>query len=176
MIMNSIKSSVLIALVICFSQCSSSQKAMKTNKTITVSKTQQNDVYYQHWVAGVQGGGSGTNVFVAQAVLNDIIPVEAFFRNKISVIEPIKQQGKIYFVGRFKGTANQTKDYIMDGDAKQEHQNTVATKPKPKRPFPFELADDELVLSYKKDNAINYLKIKGVQEKPSLAYPSAPRQ
>lgn len=173
---NTIKNSVLIALVVCFSQCSSSQKAMKVNKTITVKQTQATDVYYQHWIAGVQGGGSGTNVFVAQSVLNDIVPVEAFFRNSISVIEPVKQHGKIYFVGRFKGTANQTKDYIMDGEAKQEHQNTIDSKPKQKRPFPFDLADDELVLSYKKDNAINFLKLKGIQEKPLQAYPSAPRQ
>jgi hypothetical protein len=51
-----------ITLVILFSQCSSAQKLQETTPFLV------DQIYSQKWIAGVQGGGSGINLFLKLGV------------------------------------------------------------------------------------------------------------
>ena len=118
---------------------------------------------FQKWVAGVQGGGSGVNVQVTILEIQEGVQIkEMYFREQI-----VKARSNFetpdYFTGEF---LNQPRpDVIMDGDAVQEAQNT------PPREFPFQLKDDEAVISYSLKGEVYFVKVSSMEEKPMLAYP-----
>ena len=63
--------------MISFSQCSTAKKFQKT------SPFEIGDVYYQHWVAGIQGGGSGINLFIPLVSNpNNIVLDSIYFKGK----------------------------------------------------------------------------------------------
>ncbi len=152
-----------------FLQCKSSQSIPFINKTVAADS----NVYYQNWVAGVKGGGSGTNLFIAKSLIAPIKPNSVYFRGKIVTFEVLKVGGD-YYIARFKGSANQQSDYQMNLDSHKEYGNDI-----PKelvQDFPFDLTKQEAVISYYQDDKLMYLKITNIQEKPSVPYPSFPRK
>ncbi len=152
-----------------FSQCNTPKKAMKITKTITLQERNATQVYYQHWVAGVQGGGSGVNLVISKKVLDNIKPIKIYFRNKTALVE----EKQFDYVARYKGTVNQINDYNMSANPKEEYGNTAA---KNTENFPFQLQENEAIISYLQNNTTKYLKLTNITEKEMLAYPSAPPQ
>lgn len=122
------------------------------------------EVFYQDWVAGVREGGSGTNVHITiDSYQDDVVIKEVFFRNKKVKAQNSPQYMDTY-IGYFK---NETRpDIIMDNDPVQESQNI------PPEAFPFQLADDEAVLSYLHKDEVKFVKLSKMDRKPMLAYPS----
>ena len=149
-----------------FSNCGSSQ----TNSyTLTQDPPFSiDDVYYQKWVAGVQGGGSGINVHITFKDFREDVRIDSiYFRNKVEKAQNAPQQREQY-VGYFKTETNRAIN--MDINPKEEAKNIPPT------PFPFKLSENEAVVSYYKNGIIKYYKIKGIRQKQMLAYPqSKPR-
>lgn len=146
-----------------FSQCSSAQKLQ------TKAPTQFGDVYCQTWVAGIKGGGSGINIFIP--VMDKTIQLDSvYFRGKATKLEVNSSETPLY-IGRFKTGFNEHKDIIMSSDSNEEYGNKL---PEKAVKIPFDLKDDECVVSYIKDNKTLYYKISNVQQKEPLNYPSAP--
>jgi len=154
-----------------FSQCVSSEKVMKITDTIQLSKESLSKVYYQHWVAGVRGGGSGTNLYVSKSAVGNKQLVSAYFKGKVIDFDPLIKGGNVY-VAYFKGTSNLIHDIKMHSDTANEYGNNVPPK---KKEFPFKLEANEAIISYLENDEIRYLKLTNIPEKESLAYPSAPR-
>lgn len=158
----------LAFLVLSVSNCGSSMSTKATNTPIVFEKNPPfiiSEVYAQDWVAGVQGGGSGTNLFVTfKNVEEDVILKQLFFRNKIEEAQT-KPNAPLRITGYFKGKNNER--VIMDSDPVKEAQNT------PPVPFPFELSDSEAVLSYTVSGTLQYYKISDIQNREPIAYPSA---
>lgn len=165
--MKRIRSIFMVALMglfmTSFSQCSSSKDLQKK------APTELAQVYCQSWIAGIEGGGSGINIF---------IPVEDFsvgfdsvyFRGKGTDLEKLENE-KMY-VGRFLDTFNTKKrDMVFSSDPKEEYGNQM---PETKQKIPFELKENECVISYKDKGKTKYFKVDNVVEKDRLAYPSAP--
>ena len=122
------------------------------------------DVYYQDWVAGVKEGGSGTNVHITfSSFVEDVVIMDLYFRNKV-VKAQNSPQNRNQYVGYFKNDA--IPDLIMDIDPVKEAQNT------PVMPFPFNLKDDEAVVSYLHKGEVKYAKVSNMRRKEMLAYPS----
>ena len=145
-----------------FSQCSSAQKLQK-KAPMTFG-----DVYAQKWVAGVKGGGSGINMFIP---VNDntVVLDSVYFRNQVAKLEFSKDQNM--YIGRFLTEFNQPVDMIVSTDMKEESQNTL---PIDTQKTPFELVDDECVVSYQSDDKTMYYKISNISVKEPVHYPSAP--
>ncbi len=121
-------------------------------------------VFYQDWVAGVREGGSGTNVHInIESYMEDVVIMDVYFRNKKEKAQNSSRHFDQY-VGYFKNKARP--DIIMDIDPIKESQNT------PPEPFPFQLEDDEAVLSFRHKDEVKYVKISNMERKPMLAYPS----
>lgn len=154
---------LMLILMTSFSQCSTAQKLQAK------APIEFGEVYAQKWVAGIKEGGSGINVFIP--VNDNSIPLDSiFFRGKKVKME-FKKGDTIFYIGRFKTNANQQDDIILSSDMSEESKNRL---PQPKEQIPFELKDDECVVSYRQNNKTLYYKISNIKMKQPLHYPSAP--
>jgi len=120
------------------------------------------EVSSQKWVAGVKGGGAGTNLFITfSEVSKGVVFKELYFRNKKVEVSVFKDK----VVGYFKNQNN--RDVIMDGDFTKEASNIPPEK------IPFQLNKNEAVVSYLEKNQLHYFKISNIEEKEILAYPKS---
>lgn len=123
------------------------------------------EIHFQKWVAGVQGGGSGINVYLTlESIEEDVVFQTLYFRGKSSPLNSNPNTPKRY-------TANfltdQNRDVIMDSNSLKESQNTPPEK------IPFQLGDNDAVFSFTENGTLQYFKVKDIEEKPMLAYPAA---
>ena len=154
---------ILCIIMTSFSQCSSAQK-IQENAPIA-----HNQVYFQKWIAGVQGGGSGINIFIPTKDTSVQLD-SVYFRGKSTKLE-LTTQGESMYVGRFFTDFNKRKDMIMSSDSKEEMVNELPEIP---QKIPFELNDNECIISYLDGDKTKYFKIDNVVEKETIPYPSAP--
>ncbi|PVW15104.1 hypothetical protein DDV96_06765 [Marixanthomonas spongiae] len=165
--MKPIKNILLLAttsfIFFSFSNCGSSQT--NSYKLTQNAPFSIDDVFYQDWVAGVKEGGSGTNVHITfKNMEEDVVIDSIFFRNKSEKAKN-SPQAKKHYIGYFKNKTN--RDIVMDSDPRKEAQNT------PPEPFPFNLADNEAVVSYEQNGSTEYFKITDIRKKEMLAYPQS---
>lgn len=152
-IQNFIKLICLALLSVSFSQCASTMKLQKEAPT-TFGET-----YFQEWVAGVKGGGSGINVFIEVKGENLVLD-SIYFRENVSNFETKPSNPKL-FIGRFKGEANKEELAII----------TTSDEKVEKSDFPFDLKENECVVSYKHGDKLKYYKITKLKEKSVEALP-----
>lgn len=152
-----------VALIITVSNCASSQKLQDK------APLQIGGVYYQNWVAGVEGGGSGVNLFIPVISNKNNIKLDSvYFQGNVVKLE-FKKDNLV--VGRFLRPDNQKRDLIMSNEPYAEYGNKI---PELTKKIPFNLNENQCVISYKEGNKIKYFKIDNIREKELLAYPSAP--
>jgi len=165
-IRNIISLITLPLIMFSFTQCSS-QKKLQDKAPI-----QLQEVYCQSWVAGVKGGGAGINIFIPTDLkTHDHKRLDSvYFRGKSAKLNIIEDKTIVY-VGRFILEAYKDQDIIMSSDKKEEYGNKML---KVKESIPFDLKDDECVVSYKEGEKTRYFKIENIVEKASIPYPSAP--
>ncbi len=120
--------------------------------------------YTQQWVAGVQGGGSGTHIHITlENVVDGVIMKNVYYSNKVETL--IQDSNKpAHYYANVKDNLN--RDIIMDADPSKEAKNT------PPQKLPFELGADEIAISYMVEGLLKYYKISQVEVKPMLAYPT----
>ncbi len=150
-------------MILSFSNCGSAQ----SDKSIVFEKSVPftiSSIYSQDWIAGVQGGGSGTNLHLQIEEIEQGKAIDkVYFRNKMESAKQ-RQDNSGAYTAYFK--SNKNRDVIMDNDPVNEAKNT------PPDAFKFELEKNEAVISYKVKGTTLYYKISNIVEKPVLAYPS----
>jgi len=161
----------LFVLILGFSKCTTTKDTMKIAQSIDLSEASKTQAYYQHWVAGVRGGGSGLDLYIHKSVVKNKKLITAYFKGKSVKLDPIVESSNVY-IARFKGESNQRYDLNMEAEAINEYGNTPPIK---KDSIPFNLATNDAVISYLENNTLKYLKLINIPEKEMLAYPSAPR-
>jgi hypothetical protein len=153
----------MLLIMVSFSQCSSAQKLQNE------APSKFGLVYFQTWVAGASGGGSGLNLFIP--VMDSTVRLDSvYFRGNVSKLE-VKPSNPTLHIGRFNTGFNQARDIVMHSDPNEEYTNKLS---KPIRVIPFELKYNECVVSYTKGGKMLYYKIPNVIEKAVVNYPSAP--
>ncbi len=164
--MNYLKNIIVLlgftACLVSFSNCAGGKDSMYSLEQQPPFKITA--AYFQKWVAGVQNGGSGVNVYLKiEGVSEEIEIRDVYFRNKVTKV--VSKPGQPdYFIAYFKSQTN--RDIVMDSDPKKEAQNTISGD------FPFDLKENEAVISYFQKDTEKYFKISDIQEKPMIAYPS----
>ena len=123
--------------------------------------------YYNSWVAGIEGGGSGINVFLPLKENAKIVIDSLHFRGEKSAVET---RDKL-IIGRFKHSTNQKKDIIMSSNPQDEYNNKRVLI---RDTSPFKLTQNECVISYSVNGKRLYYKISNQKKGESIAYPSAP--
>jgi len=123
--------------------------------------------YYNSWIAGVQGGGSGVNVFLPLKENGNIVIDSLHFRGEKTAVET---RDKL-IVGRFRHSTNTQKDIIMSSNPQDEYKNK---RDLIREPSPFNLAQNDCVVSYSVNGNRLYYKISNLKKEESMAYPSSP--
>ena len=156
---------MLMTIMASFSQCSSAKKLQKeTPKSI-------GEVFYQKWVSGVSQGASGLNIFI-EVINDDIKPDSVYFRGKAAKFE-VKPNNKTLYIGRFINESKEVSDMVMHSDAKREYSNKA---PNINTNIPFELNDNQCVISFISNNKTKYFKIDNIEERVSIDIPMSPKQ
>tara|TARA_R110002049_G_scaffold122465_4_gene277323 strand:- start:7589 stop:8077 length:489 start_codon:yes stop_codon:yes gene_type:complete len=151
--------SFITLITIGFFQCAS-VKPIESKSPLQIG-----EVYYQNWTAGIEGGGSGYNIFIPiESNSNDIVLDSMYFRGKSTKIE---YANDALLVGRFETKADQKQDIIMSNEPYAEYGNKVPELP---QKTPFNLNDDDCVVSYLENDKIKYFKIDGIVKKESTRY------
>ena len=161
---NSIALIALSLLTLSMSQCKSTNKALEENTPFNIQ-----EAYFQSWIAGVEGGGSGINVFIPVTNLEEGVSLEfIYFRNNKAKLE-VKPQNTSLYIGYFLTEGNTRKaDMIMSGNGLDEYGNEV---PKVQKDIPFELKANEAIIEYNHNGEVKYMKV-NLEERESVAYPS----
>ena len=150
-------------LLVSFSNCGSSQQ----NKTISFEEGTPftiSEIFSQDWVAGVQDGGSGTNVSITLNGMPDDVQIQQIYFRKKMINATQRPNAKSTYMGYFKNDSG--RDMIMDIDPVKESKNV------PSGSFPFDLAQNEAVISYVMNGKTKYVRVTNILEKPMIAYPS----
>ncbi|WP_136667543.1 hypothetical protein [Flavobacterium sp. H122] len=121
------------------------------------------EVYHQHWIGGVQGGGSGTGFYIEfkTKLPETIVLKQLYFRNGLA---QANKTSETQYLFNFVGKAN--------WDRRGELEISDVPAPKTINP-PYPIKENEAILEYLYKGERKYFKISNVKEKEMLAYPSA---
>ena len=139
------------------------------------------DIYQQAWVAGVRGGGSGTNVHVTfdPASLEGVETgqMTCYFDNKSAKLQNKRRDNNCLFVAYFRGEANSYEELEMEmsfrcpGAEEQEGRAPRQKKEeKKKESIPYELEKDQAVIVYKYKGEDREVKLDKVREERMIPY------
>ena len=142
----------------CQKNATESSVLKNNQETFTIS-----EIYYQSWVAGVRGGGSGINIHI---VFKDNLPnyvqlkkiqLLHYTTDTIDVVENLK------YIGRIKTERNQLK---LEEDPINEYGNEVPIK------LENSLKEGQVLLTFENDGKEFTQLIENVKQVEMLAYPS----
>ena len=146
---------IVFAIAISFTfQCSSSKETATTTFEYQPPFTIK-PVVFQEWYAGIKVGGTGINVFLPiSEVKGNIVFDEVYFRNLKGKL--IKKENN--YMATLK---NPTRQYTFK----------KAEKP---ADYPFDLADNECVISYIENGKTKFYKILALNEVAGIYYENGP--
>lgn len=134
-----------------FSQCASNNIKLEQKIPITFG-----EVYTKNWISGVKGGGSGTNIFI-EVKDESIVLDSVFYKGKLAKLS-VKPLNKTLFIGRFLSNGNRENTNLIEKIKPEELSNKT---------IPFELNDDECVVSYITNGKTKYYKLGNVVNRKS---------
>lgn len=123
---------------------------------------EHNRVYFQEWVAGIKDGGSGVNIYFPNLVIKNNATLDSVYFRKMR--GKLRNGKASYFASLRK---DKPQDITMNGDGKEEYGNKTPE-------FPFDLKNDECVISYIENGETKYFKIGDIKEKAGEYYPTSP--
>jgi len=112
--------------------------------------------YFEKWIAGVEGGGSGFNVFLPIKKSSFVNFDSIHFRGQR--VKALHRNNMVF--GRFKSINNNQSEDIIIGNTDHEKNNSH-----------FSLLDNSCVLSYRIQNKRMYYEFKNLDYKQSKPYP-----
>ena len=154
---------IVIIATFSFIKCSSTKNNYREATVEIQDKPsfELGDVFFQKWIAGVQGGGSGYHLYVpVKTNKKHVVFDSAFFRGLKAKLE----LGKIGYIASFETALNRKSDVTMSGNQLDEYGNI----------FPYKLELNECVLSYLEKNELKYYKVKNLVQKQAANYPRTP--
>ena len=122
---------------------------------------------YNYWTGGLPGA-SGIRIKVAYEASSEFTLKKIYFKNREGTIQTYKVKDKTFFVGSIN-TSKQLNNTVMDIDSKKEINNKL-----PSKKIPFNLKDNEAVISYKNKGKQHFFKIENIQKTNPDYYPSQP--
>ncbi|MGB5361752.1 MAG: hypothetical protein WBN17_00435 [Aureibaculum sp.] len=145
-----------------FTHCGSAQ--FDKNPPFTINRA-----YYQDWFGG-QPGSKGTfiNIELAGAVSNDIVFDSVFFKGEVTKLDLNTTTSMQVLKGNFISISHNDRNIIMHSDPKEEMVNKVRVTPKQN---PFELPDNECVISYFIKKKKHYFKVENLKKEKPIYYP-----
>ncbi|NNC70180.1 MAG: hypothetical protein HKN90_05080 [Flavobacteriaceae bacterium] len=151
----------IFILMMSFSQCDKNSFDKK-------SPVEFKKMYFQDWVGG-QPGASGTLVtLIGQKPTAQIDFDSIYFNKNVAKVKMQKNDDELTLTANFIKINPKDRDLILSGDPKEEFGNKP---PKNVPKIPFELADNEAVVSYFLKGTKRYFRVKNIAKKKTLYYP-----
>lgn len=151
---------IAVAILIAFSGCANGKKVQEQT-SVHIGQP-----FYTTWSGGVRTAGSGLNLYIPvdPSLVGELELDSVYFRGRKAKLEAAREGEKedyALYVAYFR-TAEKEKapDLVMHRDPKQEYGNRA---PEIIRDFPFELEEDEAMLTYKKDGKTGYYRVSGIK-------------
>lgn len=121
---------------------------------------------YNNWVGG-QPGVKGIQLVIVLKENSTIAFDSLFFQERATKVEINMVGKKMLLIGHFNSSNRRKNDLVLDIEATKEIKNSV---PEIKK-FPFELKEDEAIISYKLGGKTNYFKIKNIEKSKPVFFP-----
>lgn len=153
------KTLIYMILIVAFSLSScSSQK-----KLVDSIPFELGDAICYNWAGGRAESGSGTMLEIS--LKNGDLDVQkmqqAYFRGKVAHIKVTNTENGWVAKANFEKESSGKADMVMHGDSSKEVGNQP---PKIKEKFPFELNDDECVISFLDGDTVKYFKLSNIEQ------------
>ncbi|CAM1349889.1 hypothetical protein [Tenacibaculum insulae] len=151
----------ILILALGITQCASTK--LNTNPPFTIKKAS-----YKHITGGLPGN-STLNLMIEFTATKTVDFEQVYFKNR--VITPVieQKQGKNYIAARYKtSTGRDRKDLSLNADPKKEFGNTTKSNVK----IPFELKENEALITYKVNGKTQYYKIENIKKEKRVFMPS----
>jgi hypothetical protein len=158
--MRTIKILSILFLLLGFSQCGGSTLVKKS--TLKVEKA-----FYNKWFGG-QPGVRGTKVEIHLKDALEVIFVALYFQGKRTKVEVSQMEKFTRIIAHFSTLKRKNRNLILDADITKELENTLPSLEE----FPFQLKENEAILSYKKEGKTLYFKIENIKKLQSISFPS----
>jgi hypothetical protein len=158
--MRTIKILSILFLLLGFSQCGGSTLVKKS--TLKVEKA-----FYNKWFGG-QRGVRGTKVEIHLKDASEVIFVALYFQGKRTKVEVSQMEKFTRIIAHFSTLKRKNRNLILDADITKELENTLPSLEE----FPFQLKENEAILSYKKEGKTLYFKIENIKKLQSIPCPS----
>ena len=143
-----------------FSQCDKSQIDAEPPVNFTQKK-------YQDWVGGRPGSQGTLVTLVGKIPAKNIAFDSIYFKSNVAKVNVQIMDQEIKLTGNFIKINPKDRDLILSGDAKEEFGN----KPPKKLPkIPFEMADNEVIISYFIKKKKRYFRLKNLQKDKPIYY------
>lgn len=135
----------------------------KENKMAQEENIQFEGVYFQKWVAGIQGGGAGITVYLN--LKNPLDKAVTFTKLQLKVYETttIEKIDDLHYIARIN---THTNDLNLEEDPKKEYGNEIPPK------SGVNLKEGQVKIFFTKKGKTHFQLVEDVQEKEMLAYPS----
>lgn len=168
--MNKIRTSLVLLSILLVSFSFLNCGGSKSSNNILVFKENPpfeiQDANFQKWAAGIEEGGTGININIHFSNLDsEVIIQNVFFRGHTLVAT--KLIGKPNHYVAYLKNKSENKGFVMHSDPIKEGENTFSNE------FPFQLEENEAVISYWYNGERNFYKIIDLSEKQEIAYPQS---
>lgn len=160
--MKILKNLSILAITFLLYQCGSTK--LEENPPFTITSA-----IYNNW-AGGQPGNKGITVNIVYTSNYTIKFDSIYFSKRIAKLESNKNKEKKTISANFRSSVKP--DIILDKNTSKEINNAVPIHKK----FPFELKQNEAIISYIVKGKTKYFKVKSFKKGKSVFYPSAPKQ
>ena len=118
---------------------------------------------YSHITGGVKGSYNSINLIINFTAEKSVDFQKVYFQNRITNAVVKQHNDKQYIAARYKTSSNDDrKDFILHADPKQEFGNAPTEK------FPFELKENEAMISYAKGENVYYVKVENIVKKSKI--------
>ena len=145
----------ILAIIYGFSQCASSR--LETNPNFEIVSAD-----YMKWNGG-QPGVSGINVTIKLKEKSTIVFDSLYFRKRAAKVE--FKDGSV-IIANYNTSKNNNRNLTLHKDRRKEVGNKI---PKQNN-IPFELNDNEAILSYQINEKTKYFKISEIKKRESESY------
>ncbi len=151
----------IIILALGFAQCGSAQ--FEKNPPFIIKSTS----YYN--VIGGRPGNSSTDVKIVFSASKKVTFEKLYFRNRVSDVNVSSGGDVTYLIASYVTSTNRgIHDIQLHEDPKREYGNTIPPK---KEKIPFELSENEAVLSYKEGGDTKHIKITTLKKGKDIYLP-----
>lgn len=154
--------SLLFVFITC-TQCASQQIDKKNPVEIK-------DAYFQKWISGIEGGGSGFMVYIEVKEKTDVQLEHVYFKGKKIKLD--HKASELEYVGHYS-VVSKRPELIMSDNPKEEFKNKL---PDVEEKIPFTLKENECMVSYIKNGKKGLFKLDNMIEREMEAYPMQRRQ